>query len=484
MRKTLFITTMAMFMLVILPGTSSAGALDDFARAMGADKLKTIEITGTGFYFHLGGSNISSEPWPKFNLKSYRQRINYETATMGLDLTLTQALFPPRGAGFQPIRGTKLRQWYISGDVGWGYGRKGEPRAARSTSRYHHALWTSPHGVVKAAQDANSQIKMRKSGGKTYKTVSFGKNGAFTAIAWFNKDNMLVGVDARIENAVMGDMPSTTLYSDYKDFSGIKYPTRIKVTYGDHPGFDIKITDVKPNASIDIATPKNLKKRITKVKSEKIADGIWYLRGGSHHSVTMEMKDHVIVYEGPLHEKRGKAVIDATRKLVPGKQIRYVINSHHHFDHSGGLRAFAAEGITIVTHQTNKAFYRNAYANPTKIKPDHFAKSRKKAKFLTVENSYKLSDGNRVIELYTLTGNTHSETNLIAYLPKEKILIVADAYSARSIYKEPVKQNKVNPARELLWQTLVELRLDIQTVLPIHGKKVGVDQIRLSAGLQ
>ena len=480
MRKVFISVAISLF----LVSPSWAGTLDDIAKAMGADKVKSLDITGSGLYYHLGGSGIAGELWPKFNLKKYHQQIDYSTPGMKLDLVLTQALFPPRGAGFQPIRGTKTRRWYLNGTTAWGLNRKDKAQEGRSSSRALHALWTSPHGVVKALQKANASFTIRKSGGKTYNTATFGSKGAFTALAWFSKEGLLRGVDAKISNEVYGDMHSTTVYRDYKKINGVQFPTTIKVSYGSHPGFEFKAKDVKINASVDVALPEKVGKRKYGVKSEKIADGIWYLRGGSHHSVAIEMKDQVAVYEAPLNDARGKAVYNAVRKLVPGKKIKYVINSHHHFDHSGGLRAFASKGVPIITHETNKPFYTKAFSGKDTVSPDMLATSGKRAKFITLGDKKILSDGNRTIELYTLKGNVHCESNVVAYLPKEKILIVADAYSARKIYKKPVKKNRVSPAQAHLWKTLSKLNLDIKTVLPIHGKKVGIEQIRFAAGLE
>ena len=88
------------------------------AKTMGADKVKTLDITGSGLYYHLGGSGIASEQWPIFNLKKYHQQLDYDAPGIKLDLVLTQALVPPRGVGFQPIRGTKTRRWYLNGTTG------------------------------------------------------------------------------------------------------------------------------------------------------------------------------------------------------------------------------------------------------------------------------------------------------------------------------------------------------------------------------
>ena len=87
-----------------------------------------------------------------------------------------------------------------------------------------------------------------------------------------------------------------------------------------------------------------------RVTTEKLADGIWYLTGGSHHSVLVEFADHVALIEAPQNEERSTAVIAEVKKLTPTKPIRYLVNTHHHFDHSGGLRTYVAEGATIVTH--------------------------------------------------------------------------------------------------------------------------------------
>src|SRR4029450_5151128 len=136
----------------------------------------------------------------------------------------------------------------------------------------------------------------------------------------------------------------------YRDFAGVKFPARI-VQYQDGlPALDILVTTVRANPAFSVEGPANGPTTPTVVNSEKTADGVWFIAGDSHNSVLIEMKDYLIVVEGPLADARSIAVMDEVKKLVPNKPIKYLVNTHHHFDHSGGIRAYAADGVTIVTH--------------------------------------------------------------------------------------------------------------------------------------
>ena len=130
------------------------------------------------------------------------------------------------------------------------------------------------------------------------------------------------------------------------------------MSQGGFPTLDLTVKEVQPNAAADIQVPDNVRSAAERVTTDKVADGVWYVAGGSHHSVAIEMKDHLILVEAPLNDGRTVPVIEAVKKLAPGKPIRYVINSHNHFDHSGGLRAAAAEGATIITQAENQAVLR------------------------------------------------------------------------------------------------------------------------------
>src|SRR5262249_42418467 len=151
----------------------------------------------------------------------------------------------------------------------------------------------------------------------------------------------------------------------------------------------------------------------------------------------IEMKDHLVLVEAPLGASRSGPVIEQVKQLAPGKPIRYVINSHHHFDHAGGLRTAAAEGATIVTQAGNKAFFEKAFASKNTLTTDPLDKAGRKAKFMEVKEKASLTDGARTLEILRIHDSVHNDTFLMVYLPKEKLLVEADAYTPLAPNAQP-----------------------------------------------
>ena len=230
---------------------------------------------------------------------------------------------------------------------------------------------------------------------------------------------------------VLGDMQTVTTYSDYKDFGGIKIPTRIIQTVQGNTALELVLNDVKVN-SASVSAPAQIAAPapVPPATIEKVVDGVYFVAGASHNSVAIEMSDHVILVESPLGDPRAIETFDIVRKTIPGKPIRSVIATHHHFDHSGGLAAAVAERMTIITHEYNKNYFEAAFTAPRTLQPGRLGNSLVGPRIETVTGDKKvITDSARNIELHTIKGLGHVDGMLMAYLPKEKILIVADAYS-------------------------------------------------------
>ena len=162
--------------------------------------------------------------------------------------------------------------------------------------------------------------------------------------------------------------------------------------------------------------------------------------GGSHNSLAVEFKDFVTVIEGPLKQQRSLAVIGEVKKTFPNKPIRYLVNTHNHFDHLGGVRTYVAEGATVITDDRNRNFYQRVVLAPQQRTLQFDRLSQRPPaptgpgvlELQTFTDKYTISDGNETIELYHVDGLNHSDNMLIAYLPKEKIVVNADLYTRRA----------------------------------------------------
>ena len=164
------------------------------------------------------------------------------------------------------------------------------------------------------------------------------------------------------------------------------------------------------------------------------------------------------------------------KKLVPNKPIKYLINTHHHFDHAAGVRAYAAEGVTIVTHEINRPYFERAAVNSCNLAPDRLAKSKKKPVFQTMGDNMVLTDGTRSVELYQIIGNPHHDGIIMAYLRKEKILIEADVFNPGPAGAEPPKVP--DPQSVNLESNVRRLNIDVDRILPIHGRIVPYSELQ------
>ena len=218
--------------------------------------------------------------------------------------------------------------------------------------------------------------------------------------------------------------------------------------------------------------------------SEKLGQEVYLIRGG-YVAVAVGFKDYSLVIEGPQNDQRAKAIIAEVKKVIPDKPIRYVVNTHAHFDHAGGLRAFVAEGATVITQQINKPYYEKIWANPHTLNPDELAKHPRAAQFKTVSEKLVLSDGQQVVELYHLQDFGHNDGALVAYLPNEKILVEADAFNppAQPLTQAPAA---VNPFTASLVDNIARLKLDVETIIPVHypadNRKITAAELLIAAG--
>lgn len=332
-------------------------------------------------------------------------------------------------------------------------------------------VWSTPHGFIKAAL-ANNATSTPANGGSE---VSFTVGGKYKYTGTINAQNQVEKVRTWIDNAILGDTLVETTFSGYRDFSGVTFPGHIVRTQGGHPVLDITVSQVAANPASAASFPvpeavAAFKPPAVTVAVEKLADGVYYVRGGSHHSLAIDQANHIVVVEGPQNEERSNAVIAKVKETIPNKPIRYVVNTHVHFDHSGGLRTYVDEGATVVTHALNQPYYEKAWAAPRTLNPDRLAKSGKRATFQAVTDMYVLTDGKRSIEIREIKGNGHNDAYLMVFLPAEGILSQVDAWAPAAANAPPPATP--SPFTVSLYENVQRLKLPVRQIAALHGPGV------------
>jgi len=479
----------AVFGLLVLTSAVGAqqGALQTAADKLGIAKIKTLQVTGAGANFSVGQNYTSSDPWPRVTVKNYTALVNYDTASMRIELVRESGAVMPKGGG-APFFGEQRQIQVVSGNYAWNVPVPPANAAAGAAAPMPQpnpdaapermvGVWSTPIGFVKGAMANNATTRGN--------TVSFTVGGKYRFEGTINGQGQVEKVRTWIDQPIVGDMLVETTYTSYKDFGGVLYPSRIVQTQDGYPALDITVSAVTANPAVNIDVPQNVRAfqpPPIRVESQKLAEGVYYLTGATHHSFAIEMADHIVVVDTPNTQARGEAVLAKAKELIPNKPIRYVVTSHHHWDHLGGIRAAMDEGATIVTHQSNKAFLERVAKTPHTIAPDREATSKKPAKIQTVGDDYKLTDGKRVIELHRLQGYEHTGDMMIVYLPAEKILGEPDAFTPPPQAGAPLIPPAVVYAKALN-DNIKRLKLDVQTIAPFHGNRTtNVAELEKAAG--
>jgi hypothetical protein len=439
----------------------------DAADALGGHErvaaLTSIAIDGQADAPNAGQNTMPDSELPVWKVTEYKRTTDLVNGRS--DMTQT------RTAQFQFANAPTQRQHQgLDGGVAVNYrpdgqALRGTEVQARDRRRelLHHPIPAVQAGLAADAMVSN----LRQEGDNDLVDIRSPKGDVFT-LAVSRATKLPARVSMLDANPNMGDVVVATTFAEYEDVRGVKMPKRLTTTMDKYLQFDLRVSrnDVDVDTA-SLAAPGDVRNAsapqppaIT-VTAEPVARGIWWLAGsGNHRSVVFEFDDHLLLFEAPLNEARSKAVIDQARRLSP-KPLTHVVISHHHFDHSGGLRVAVAEGLTVITHKDNEAFFRDLVARPWTVQPDQLAKSPRPLTLELVDDARTLKDGSMELQLYHLLDNPREGTNLFGYVPRDRLLVQADLYDntwERHLWGRNVLDNIDRRA----------LRVDRD--IPIHGE--------------
>jgi len=464
------------------------------AAAMGVDNMESIRYSGTGWQGMVGQNVSPDRDWPRVDLTSYSMTVDFETMSSREEYVRVQGDHPRRGGGrgfpfLTEQRVTNL----VSGDYAWTLNAQGQPTPQPAAAELRRLeIFLTPWGFLKGAMapDANPTMVTRNEYGGRVSVVSFVAFGKYRVNGTITPENMVQRVQTWIPNPVVGDLYYENVYTRYRDVGGVRIPRFHQhqdyddgahlpnVSGGDHSFGLETVSDVQVNvANAALTVPNEVRSaRIEPVRvlSQALGDGLWLIGGGSHNSVAVEFSDHVVVIEAPLNEERSLAVIGEVNRLVPNKPIRFIVNTHHHWDHLGGIRAYSHEGATVMTHESNHPYYQEVlHAGPWTLEPDRYSlyppeEWSEGDIFELVGEKYVHADDTRTVELHLVQGLAHAAGMLIVYIPREKIVVQADLYDPRA--------QAPNASSRTFYETLQRLELDVTTIVGIHGDPVPMAQ--------
>ena len=410
--------------------------VNDAAQALGGrDRItavKTLVVEGAGTQYNLGQDVTPGASGQTFTVSGYKRAVDVAGGRVRTELTRQ-----PNFTFFQgPAAQTQVAG--LDGAVGFNVAPNGTatrvPDAVandRRTEILHHPLM-----AVRAALDPMAKlVNPRTDGAESLVDVTTASGQVFT-LAIDSTTKLPARVITMADNTNLGDVAISTAFAEYQDAGGLRLPTQLTTKTDAFTTQEIKVSAQAVDGDAgDLAAPAAAASApaiagappVT-VTADVLAPGIWYLAGGSHHSVLVEFTDHLLLIETPQNDTRALAVIAKARELVPGKPLTQLVNSHHHFDHSGGVRAAISEGLTVITHQGNATFYEEIAKRPHTIAPDALAMNPKPLTVEGVAGERVITDGTMTVNLYPVTG-AHSQTMLMAYFPRQRILVEADIYN-------------------------------------------------------
>lgn len=305
----------------------------------------------------------------------------------------------------------------------------------------------------------------------------------------------------------IGDTRVEAIYRDYRDVGALKLPFHLTMTADDlrilletrsKVGIDGPPVDYAIPADLDVPFDEQagafgrrssqyllgldhvglgiayyVDQSNNPVELKQIVPGVFHVLGANHQPLLIEMKDELVLVDGPLYEGRSANVLKSIKARFPNKPLRHIIATHFHFDHSGGIRHFAAEGnVTVWAGSPSVEFFRKVMSNPHSVAPDRLQENPVPVQVKPVETLETLSDGTRTVEIRRVA-NSHADDMVIVYLPAEKLAFVSDLYNPNLF---PPKTKALPPFDRFAGEFLDEVKrlgLQVDTVVGAHGPLTG-----------
>jgi glyoxylase-like metal-dependent hydrolase (beta-lactamase superfamily II) len=460
--------------------TRVADALGGRDRVMA---LRTLQIVGYGelAYFN-GGGNISGDPaapqkWQK--VLDYTRTIDLEHWRMRVQQRLKMDFVFASTVGQLGLNRTNET---LDGDVAYNIGGgflaapqaatpQPQPAGPAAVRQRRVELLAHPLTIVRAALETGTRLSnVRKQGNLQLVDVTV-RQGDTLTLAVDGTSNLPAWVSYVGPNANLGDVTFRTAFTGYVPANGIQLPTGIATTidfrnvvqsklYIDRNIVDAAIDDLSAPPALRAAAPPQGAPAAanTNLTPMQVADHVWFMNGNTF----FEFDDHLTMVEANRQDAALEAILKVANALVPGKRVTQVIQSHHHFDHSVGLRAAVAQGLTVISRRGNEGIFREMVARPARVFPDALGRNPKPLKFIPVDDHLKLKDATNEIDIYHVIGNYHMADGVIVHVPAANLLVEADLTT---------QEWDFNWWGDSLMNNIEYRKIKVDTNLAVHAQK-------------
>jgi glyoxylase-like metal-dependent hydrolase (beta-lactamase superfamily II) len=393
--------------------------------------------------------------------------------------------------GGQPLnfRGVGGPKSAVSLNLITGYSRALPPSALSNMQTRRWRMY--PETLLRAAWGRPESLRWVGNAmvnGRQHQVISYADaDGEQIALFFDAASHLLTRAGGVTDDPFFGDIEVYTLYDDYRPVGAVRLPFHQVEVRGDKPLTDLRASsiriDTRPDDSL-FATPASVRPWPNTTPSEpivKLADGV-YLAEGSYNSLFVVFREYVLVVEAGAGSRATQATINRIKEAAPGKPIRYVVATHFHADHMGGVRSYVAEGTTVVTTRGGADAVRHAAAARHVMRPDALSRTPRDPVIETLTGRSRVfDDGTRRVELHQIGPTPHVDEMILVYLPKERILYEADALDI-DIPADQVGTPVVGDDTRHLARKIDELGLVVERIVPTHGRVGTIEDLRQSIG--
>ena len=445
--RTFLIVASGCLLPVILTGQGAAPEIrvvNQMAEALGGKDrvmaIKSIRIVGYGeLAYQNGGGNITGHPDAP---QKWRSVIDYER-TIDLEQWRTRVQQRVKNhfvfASLTGQLGLQRTNEVLDGDVAYNVVQGAEgpqyQRVGDAAARQRRMdLLSHPITIVRAALDPTTTLSnLRSQGGLQLLDVTLRRGDKLT-LAADGTSHLPAWMSYVAPNVNLGDVTLRVAFVGYVPVKGIQMPTGMSTVmdwrnvvqnkiYVDRNFIDEPLGDLAAPQSVRAGAPsQDGQGANVTLQPVKVADHVYYINGNT----VFEFDDHLTMFEANRGEAGLLAVLKVANTLVPGKRVTQVIQSHHHFDHSSGLRTAVAEGLTVIARRGNEGIFREMTSRPATLFPDALGRQPTALKFIPVDDHLKLKDSTNEVDIYHVVGNYHMADGVIAHVPASRLLVEAD----------------------------------------------------------